>query len=157
MCINLIRVLPVVWVLCGMKIHTSNEAFILKVVYEVSIFISETSSISSSSQILLSYVKMYMFICNRVRINDYKPNQTKPSHRWGIIGKLWQGCVRTHLKIIVVSIGLLFIIYLAISFGSSYFVSLLYLLKFKEIYEGDKFKSTKIVFAILSRYNSDTK
>ena len=54
-----------------MKIHTSNEAFILKVVYEVSIFISETSSISSSSQILLSYVKMYMFICNRVRINDY--------------------------------------------------------------------------------------
>ena len=58
-----------------MKIHTSNEAFILKVVYEVSIFISETSSISSSSQILLSYVKMYMFICNRVRINDYKPNQ----------------------------------------------------------------------------------
>ena len=58
-----------------MKIHTSNEAFILKVVYEVSIFISETSSISSSSQILLSYVKMYMFICNRVRINDYKSKQ----------------------------------------------------------------------------------
>ena len=44
-----------------------------------------------------------------------------------IIGKLWQGCVRTHLKIIFVSIGLLFIFYLAIPSSSSYYVSLLYL------------------------------